>query len=174
MKNALLVVDMQNGFISENTEMLPLKIREFIKSHTFDFILFFKFLNKENSNWVKLLNWRGMFSLDETEIVKELKEFSNTDNTFEKEATFSVFSSKEFLYFLGQNKIEKLFICGLDTHACVLMSVMEAFEKGFNVKVIEDLCIASHGGEYHDMAIKILKSNLGKDAIIKSEYFNNK
>lgn len=169
MKNALLIVDVQNGFISENTKTLPVKIREFIKSHTFDFVLFFKFLNKENSNWVKLLNWWGMLTPEETEVAKELKELSREDNTFEKEAAFSVFSSKEFRVFLEQNKIEKLFICGLDTHACIFMSVMEAFEKGLDVKIIEDLCVASHGNEYHNMAIKMLQSNLGKSVVIKSE-----
>lgn len=169
MKNALLIIDVQNGFISENTETLPIKIRAFIKSHNFDFILFFKFLNKENSNWVKILNWRGMFTQDEIEIAKELKEFSKGNNTFEKEAAFSIFSSNEFLSFLEQNKIEKLFMCGLDTHACIFMSAMDAFEKGFDVKVIEDLCDASHGVEYHDIAIKMLKSNLGKNVVIKSE-----
>lgn len=170
MKSALLVIDVQEALLNEAVDSIPTKIAKFIESNEnkFDFILFFKFVNDKKSNWVKLLNWEGMLKVSETEIAPELKRFLKKDNVFSKKAAFSIFRVNKFLRFVKENQLSKLFICGLDTHACVYVSTMEAFERGFEVKVIEDLCAASHGLSYHQNAIDALRRNLGKSIIISS------
>ena len=46
MKNCLVIVDLQNGFINENTAHLPHKIAEFISSHDcFDSIVATRYCN---------------------------------------------------------------------------------------------------------------------------------
>lgn len=171
MKNALLVIDVQEPFLNEATGHIPIKIAGFIENDgdKFDFILFFKFVNDKKSNWVKLLNWEGMLKTSETKIAPELKRFLKKDNVFIKKAAFSIFRVNKFLRFVKDNKISKFFICGLDTHACVYVSAMEAFARGFEVEVIEDLCAASHGISYHQNAIDALSRNLGKSIIISSK-----
>ncbi len=169
MKNALVVVDVQTAFMNEHTDHLPKKISAFIQKHHFDFILFVKFVNDENSNWVKLLNWRKMINMNETKFVEEFGEFTNKDNVFVKEAKFSAFRVKAFEKFLEEHKISDLYICGLDTDACVYTTTMEAFERGFNIKVISDLCADHHGKRHHEMAIELLTRNLSKKVVINSE-----
>ncbi len=169
MKSALLVIDVQEAFLNRETRDVPKKIGKFIESQNFDFVLFFKFLNEKDSNWTRVLKWERMLRLDEAEIAPELRRFAKKDNVFIKRTAFSVFDIKNFHSFLKKKRISSLFICGLDTHACVLVSTMDAFAKGFDVKVIEDLCAASHGKKYHEMAIEILKSNLTKSTVIESK-----
>ncbi len=169
MGNALLVIDVQEAFINEATKNIPKRIKKFIESHNFDFVYFFKFLNKKDSNWAKVLGWNEMLDLSEADIVPELKGFLKRDSVFVKQASFSVFSVNKFSSILKKNKINKLFICGFDSDACVLISAMDAFAMGYEVRVIEDLCAASHGKKYHEMAIEILKSNLSKNTVIKSK-----
>ena len=167
MKNALLLVDVQNFFINKFTKDVPKKITDFLSNHKFDFILFFRFINSENSNFVKYLKWKKMFESPDIDIVPELKKFVTKDNVFTK-LTFSVFKSEKFLNFLKENEIRKLYICGFDTDGCVLPTAIEAFDLGFDVKVLKDLCASHHGKQYHQNAIEILKRN-AKALIINSK-----
>lgn len=171
MKNALLIIDVQASFLNEVTNEVSTRIARFIENNQdkFDFILFFKFINDRNSNWVKILNWEGMIKPEETKIALELRKFLKKDNVFIKMAAFSIFRVERFKKFVKDWNISKFYICGLDTHACIYVSTMEAFERGFNVKVIEDLCAASHGTSYHQNAIDALRRNLGKGIIINSK-----
>lgn len=119
-----------------------------------------------NSPWDKN-GWKKMMKDEETKIVAVLQKYSNRQNTFSKTA-FSVFASDEFKKFIKEKNITDLYICGLDTHACIYATTLEAYAKGYNVHVIEDLCAASHGKKYHDQAIEMLKKNLGPNVITRS------
>ena len=167
---ALFIIDVQKGFLNKLTKDLPIKIAHFLeeKKEVFDYIFFFKFINKQNSNWTNLLNWYGMFNPPDTDIAKELKKYTTNDNVFSKRACFSAFKGENFINSIKNKNISQIYICGLDTHACIFCTTMEAFEMGYNIKVIEDLCSSSHGKKYHKEAIGILKSNLGKSIIIDS------
>jgi nicotinamidase-related amidase len=169
MKNALLVIDVQQFFINDSTKFLPIKIAEYLQKNTFDFVYFFKFANSENSNWVKVLKWNKMINSNEQEVADELRPFLKSDNVFIKKSNFSVFAVKEFTDVLERNEVKELFICGMDSDVCVYVSALEAFARGFSVKVLEDLCAASHGEQYHKSAIKMLRRNLGKSTVINSE-----
>ena len=126
-RTALIILDLQNCFITDKTKSLPQKIRDHIESQKYDFIIFSKFINSESSNFVKRLNWNKCKISPETDIVSELSEISAKNHIFEKN-TYSIFKSKEFVDFLSQNKISKLGFCGLDLDACVLAS---AFQVSF-------------------------------------------
>jgi len=56
MKNSLIVIDVQNYFVNEHTKSIPEKIAQFIDKNKFNFVLFTKFINREGSNYFKLLN----------------------------------------------------------------------------------------------------------------------
>jgi nicotinamidase-related amidase len=158
MKNALLIIDVQKFFINNFTRNVPEKIADFIKSHKFDFILFLKFINSKRSNFVKFLNWRKMFNSPDIDVAPELERFITKNNVFIK-STFSAFKSMKFLRFLKKKEIKRLYVCGFDTDGCIFSTAIEAFDLGFNVKVLQDLCASHHGKEYHKNAIKILKRN---------------
>jgi len=158
-KSALVVVDVQNYFINNNTKNLPHRIAKYIQENRnkFDYIIFTKFVNKKSSNFFKLLNWKTCSKPCDTDIHPAISELSNM--TFEKSG-FSIFSSKELKRFLESNKIRKLIICGTDTECCVYATAMEAFDRGFDVKVIEKLCGSSHGKANHRIGVKLFKENL--------------
>ena len=163
MKTALVVVDVQNYFINEHTADIAKKIKRFISEHgqDFDFILFTKFVNKEDSSHVKLLNWRKCFSSPDTDISPELSKFVDDNNVFVKSG-YSEFKSEEFCNFLKTNNIEKLFLCGIDTDACILATAFDAFDLGYEVEVLEDLCGSHSGKDFHDYAMRIMKKSILK------------
>lgn len=164
MKTALVVIDVQNYFVNKHTTNIAKKISDFISEHgrDFDFILFTKFVNKEDSSHVKLLNWRKCFSSPDTDISPELSKFVNKNNVFVK-SSYSEFKSKEFCNFLKMNNIKKIFLCGIDTDGCVLATAFDAFHLGYEVKILEDLCGSHYGKDFHDSAMRIMRKNILKE-----------
>lgn len=158
MKKALLVIDVQNYFINEHTKYIPSKIASFIERGRFEFVLFFRFVNSDSSNFVRDLKWKQMFASPDIDIVQELQKFTIDTNVFSK-TSFSALQSQEVASYLDTNKITSLFICGFDTDGCVLATAMDAFDKGYKVRVLQDLCGSHHGVQYHQNAIEIIKRN---------------
>jgi len=158
-KSALVVIDVQKYFITKHTKNLPRKIADYIEENRkkFDYILFTKFVNKKNSNFFKLLSWKACTKAPDTNIHPDIAGLP--DMTFDKSG-FSAFSSKKFERFLKSNKIRRLFICGTDTECCIYATAMDAFDRGFDIRVIEDLCGSSHGKAAHKIGVELLKKNL--------------
>ncbi|MFN7160762.1 MAG: isochorismatase family cysteine hydrolase [Candidatus Gracilibacteria bacterium] len=134
----LLIIDLQKGFIKEESKDIPKKIRSYIQKEKYDFILFSKFINKQNTNFVKLLHWKKCFAEPEIDIVPELSEYAKSDTVFEKN-TYSIFKSEKFLEFLKEKNITKMDICGLESDGCVLASAYEGFDLGYEMIVLREL-----------------------------------
>lgn len=154
-KKALIIIDVQNYFINELTKSIPKKIADHISKHDYDFIVFTKFINKKGSNFFKLLNWTKMLSGNETKVHNSLIKFSDKKNVFAK-TSYSIFKARGFKEYLEKNKINSLYLCGIDTEACVLASAFEGFDLGFDVKIIKKLCSSHSGKILHNSALKII------------------
>lgn len=59
MSSLLLVIDLKNAFINEHTEKLPDRIKVIIDNNKYAYVAFTRFINFEDSIFVKKLNWRG-------------------------------------------------------------------------------------------------------------------
>jgi len=158
-RTALIVMDLQNCFITDKTKSLPQKIKKHIETQKYDFIIFSRFTNLESSNFVKKLRWNKCKTSSETDIAPELSEIALENHIFEK-STYSIFKSKQFVDFLSQNKISKLYFCGLDLDACLLASVFEAFDLGFDFEILYDLSGSSAKIDIDNSAKQIIKRNL--------------
>ena len=160
MKSLLLVIDLQNAFINQNTEKLPSKIEETIASNQYDVVAFTRFVNYEESLYVKKLNWRGCLSDEDKKIVIN----TNGYQIFDKSIYSSV--TKEFIEYIHKNQITKIYLCGINTDCCVLKTALDLFELGFDIYVLENLCGSTCGIERHNQAIDILKRNIGEKYVI--------
>lgn len=160
-KTLLLVVDIQQAFINKYTERISDLIEKHIISNRYDKIVLGKFINNPNSKFVKDLNYLGCIDEKDIKIVLEdYKKFPIIERT-----TYSVYNNK-LEKLLKDNNIDTVYLCGLDTDACILKTAVDLFENNYNVKVIENLCASSAGIEYHNYGIKLLKRFIGKNNII--------
>lgn len=155
-KKTLIIIDVQNYFVNELTKSIPEKIAKHIDKADYDFIVFTRFINKKGSNFFKLLNWKKMLSGDETEIHNSLIKFCDKKNVFTKNS-YSIFKARGLSEYLKNNRIESLYLCGIDTEACVLASAFECFDLGFDVKIIKELCFSHSGKSLHNSALKIIE-----------------
>lgn len=162
MKQALLVVDVQNYFINKNTQHVPGNIKKLIEENRWPVIVFSRFINSPDSQFVKQLEFSGCMRPPYSEIVDDLKPWVKKDNIFSK-CSFSVFTNPDFKRYLKENKINELVICGLDTDYCVLADAFNAFDQGYKVSVVAD-CSGSFisGNTGHLAALDIIRKSLGK------------
>jgi nicotinamidase-related amidase len=98
-KTAIVVIDLQNAFVNDNDKALVQKIRKHLENHKYDFVIFSKFVNKPDSNFVKKLGWSRCKDSPETDLAINPSEISKNAKVFEKH-TYSIFKSKEFRNFL--------------------------------------------------------------------------
>ena len=158
-RTALIVIDMQRAFITSKAKHLPQKIKAHIERSNYDSIIFSKFINAENSNFARKLDWHKCRKSPDIDIAPELSEIANRNHIFEKH-TYSIFKAKGFVDFLRKNKISKLCLCGLDLDACILASAFEAFDLGFDCEVLFGLVGSSANADIHKSAERVIRKNL--------------
>jgi len=163
MKKALIIIDLQKGFINKLTSKLPNKIKEYFQSHSsdFDLILFTQYKNHQDSPLAKTLDYHEFSTPEEYDIVDELKEFITSHNLFTKD-TYSSFVDEKLHNTLKENNIEEVYLMGIMTENCVLTFARDAVDRGFFVTVLKDYCGTITNLEKHNAALKIISDNIGK------------
>ena len=140
-----MVIDVQSYFLERSPKDLPRKIADYIKSSKYDFIAFTRFKNLPGSNWEKSLGWVSCRNDTDLILPEEFSGLATLDNTFEKH-TYSALKHPEGIFKQLQKKnIKEIDLCGIDTEACVLATAYDAFDHGFKVRVLLDLCYSRTG-----------------------------
>ncbi len=158
--NLLLVIDLQKAFINENTIDVVERIDKLIKDNKYDNIIFTRFINTDNSIWVKKLKYEECISNESKRIVLD----TNNNLVIDKNI-YSAFS-EQLKKYISDNKIDNIYLCGIDTECCILKTAFDLFENGYNVYVLKDYCACTHGEVRHNNAIEILKRNIGEEYVI--------
>ena len=160
MRN-IIIVDMQKGFINENTEHLIEKINNYLKANKFDNVFYTRYLNYEDSMFVKYLNWKEMFDEDNQKIVVDVLPNSTIFNKYGYGLT------TEMINEIKKRNIDEIEVCGVNTDACVLAIMFNLFDNNINPIVNESLCGSSIGNDYHLSALKVISGSFCKGIKIK-------
>ncbi|MBQ8209284.1 MAG: cysteine hydrolase [Clostridia bacterium] len=165
MKKFLLVIDIQRGFINENTACVKEKIDSLIRSKAFDCVIASVYRNYRGSPISSFMGWREMMTDEEQELVGEA---ANADYFINK-TTYSAYCD-ELAEILktenGGTMPDCVYIAGVDTECCVLMTAAELFEKGIRPVVLTDYCGSTGGNDSHNAGILSLESIIGKSNLI--------
>ena len=164
-QTALLIVDMQAGFLNPSLTPFMEKVQNYIDNvgHRYDKILATKFINPKPSKWRELLDWeRCGENTQDTDIKIRLPK--NTQ-IIEKPSYGLIHVKNAFDIFKDQQIVD---ILGVDTDACVLSCAMDLFDMNIKVQVLSDLCCSTQGERYHYIALEILRRNLGQEQIRSS------
>lgn len=166
MKKALVVIDVQKGFINKETEMLPNKIVEYTKRNNFDYILGTAYINSEETACYKFEGWKScMEGTEEAELVPEIKEI--VQKVFKK-GKYSCWND-EFKEFIKSNGIDELYFAGISTACCVLHSVFDAYNDLQSCYVVKDLCGSTRGESTQKAAVQILRECITEQRVISSK-----
>jgi len=162
MKKALIIIDVQKGFINKRTLKTAIRIKNFIKKHRddYDLLIFTKYFNHQGSNFVKNLKWLGFMKAEQTDFADQIKEFVNNKNVFLKD-TYGCFVDSKLYNLLKKHKIAQVELAGFDTENCVLTFARDAFDRGMSVVVLKNLSASHSMPQLHKAALEIIKHNIG-------------
>lgn len=78
-----------------------------------------------------------------------------------EKSSYSLFENKKFHSDLRSRNISKICLCGLLADKCVLANAFAAFDKGFEVSVLED-CVAARDESLLSSALSIIGKSCGE------------
>lgn len=161
MKKALLILDLQTAFINEDTNHLLEPIEKHVIETYYDDIIVGKFINSIDSIFVKRLGDKKCLNKEDSKLElylsKPYEVMTRTCYTMYTEALETYFK---------EHKIKYIYLCGVDTDRSIYKTALDLLERGYYVYVIKDLCGSSAGTTYHNMAIHLLKRQIGDDYVI--------
>lgn len=159
---ALLVIDVQNGFINPNSCHIPDRIEQLIEETSYDHRIFTKFVNHPGSQYERLLRWKRLQSESETAIVDQLAKYS----TITIEKRYYTCLTESFRSYVRKHKITTFHIVGIDTDICVLKSAVDLFENEMTPIIFSECCMSHAGDEIHKAALSILPRFIGRDQVV--------
>lgn len=162
MNKALIVVDVQKFFLTNETRSIVEKIRDYLSKHSSDYqnVYFTVFKNNPSAPLWQLSEWKDCTVSPDTDICDEIKQFTNTNNLFYKNI-FSAAKVPEIREGLRQNKISEVDLCGFDTDCCVLATAYDLFDQRIKPVVLENLTWSTSKEKLHAPALKMLLRNIG-------------
>lgn len=161
MNDCLVIIDVQKGFLTKDTDFIPGKVGKLLESRTFDHIVSTRFMNTKDSPHYIFTNWDKLMDFESQKLDDYIASVS--EKVFDKSIN-SCFS-EEFLLYLKEKNISKLYFLGIDTDCCVLKSAFDCFDRKIPFEVIIDCCASTGGKKIHEAAYEIMRRNLG-DTII--------
>ena len=162
MKNFLLVIDAQEGFmvpgVTDREESL---INELLKSNCFDCVISSVYRNLPDSNIIRLMGWDKLLTQQEQKVTNVVA--AHTHHYIYK-TTYSAYSD-ELVCLLKQENggdlPECVYIVGFDLDCCVLMTAAQLFENGIRPIVLTKYCGASGDEEARAAGTRTLQSLIG-------------
>jgi isochorismate hydrolase len=74
---------------------------------------------------------------------------------------YSAFFGTELDAELSTLRPEVVVVAGVNTHACVRMTAIDAYQRDYDVIVAGD-CVASSDPEHHDVTLRYLEGNIAR------------
>ncbi|GAB4105916.1 cysteine hydrolase [Micromonospora taraxaci] len=164
---ALIVIDMQNGFINDRSRGVIPKVIELVDrwEGTGRPVVFTRYHNYPGSPFERLIHWSSVQHPPETEIVPELAQHAGRARAVIDKKIYSYFSS-EGAALTDQEGWTDLVFCGVATESCVLKSTVDAFERDLTPWLVTDAS-ASHGGQAaHDAGLLVARRFIGAGQLI--------
>lgn len=163
MSNALIVVDVQEGFINQYTEHIPERVVRLIGQGDFDPILFTRFINTESGPYRRFMDWHDCAEEPEINLAPELLPHAADDHTFEKDGYAGM--PENLARYLDNQNIQRATIVGIDTDMCVLKVAMDIFDLNIEPIVLVDCCASTSGLQSHLAGLAVLARNIGADQL---------
>lgn len=158
---ALLVVDMQNGFVNHNSEHIVPNIRRLLERGGWAAVVFTRFINRPESPYVRWIGWSRFMASPETDIIEPLRPFARQVVDKHGYTAFVPAVAK----ILEKGNIKRVVVCGVATDGCVLKTAVDAFERDIEPVVVADACASHAGPAIHDAALLLIPRFIGRKQV---------
>lgn len=127
-----------------------------------DRCIFTKFINSEHTVFSNCLKWNRMQTHEEQGIVIPIEE---NDVIIEKQQYSAVTDKLKEMLIAGA--CDTIYLCGLETDACVLSTAFDLFDFGIVPTILIDCCASARGESYHMAAKKIMERSFGTHNVVE-------
>lgn len=163
MKRALLIVDVQEGFVRDAHagSAFAQEIVRRATSGDYDWVVATAFINPEGSLFRTQTDWHDMGPDDpDRQMVQIVQDAA--DDVLDKPA-----------YGLTADMVKRfdgyaVDVCGIETDQCVLAACSALFDAGVRCRVIKDLC-ASTRPNGHSIGLTLLGQLLGAPSVVTAD-----
>jgi nicotinamidase-related amidase len=156
---ALIVVDLQRGFVNEHTRHIIEPIERFQAG--FAHVIATRFYRRTDSVIHRLLSIEGFErGSPDTELA-----FTPKPGTEIIEKCSYSCVTPELAEQLRGWGVDEAYVCGVDTDQCVLMIAADLLQNDIVPVVCEDLTASAAGSEYHERGLFLLRRLIGKEQV---------
>ncbi len=168
-KPVLVVVDVQNGFITDHSEPVVSVIVDLVRrwQTAHGDVVFSRYLNYPGSPFERLLGWTKMADGPETELVAELAPYVGPHTPIIDKYIYSLFTP-EGTQLVNERGWTDLYLCGIDTDVCVLKTAVDAFERDLTPWILKDACASHAGPQAHNAGLLVAGRSIGVNQIIQT------
>lgn len=168
----LLVVDVQNGFVTADSAPVVPVIAE-LAARWLDAggpAIFTRYFNYPGSPYERLVHWYSLHESPETDLTGEVADLA--EHPMAAVADKSVYSAltDEVRQMLAGGGCTDVLVCGIATDGCVLKTVLDLFEAGLVPWVITDACASNASrvdpAEVHRSALMLMGRLVGAGQLI--------
>ena len=163
---ALVVVDVQNGFVSAHSRHVVPAIARLVADWTGP-VVFTRYHNYPGSPFERLHGWTAMGAPPETDIVPALAAAAATADVVDKRI-YSLFTD-EGRHLVADRGWTDLVFCGIATESCVLKSAADAFELGYTPWLVTDACASDFSPDAHAAGLLCAQQFIGPGQLVTSE-----
>jgi nicotinamidase-related amidase len=167
----LLIVDVQNGFITADTEHVVAAIAQLAGKWQIEGgrVVFTRYFNYSGSEFERLINWRKLYEAPDTDLAEELKPYSEVHEAavVDKQG-YSALTDK-FLRQVHRHGWTDIVVCGIDTELCVLTTVFDAFDVGLTPWVVTDLSASTGGAPAHEAGLLVMARGIGEHHLVTAD-----
>ena len=171
MANAVLVVDMLDGFLTEGRNLycgdearkiIP-NVRRLIEEEQGkgSKVFFICDTHDPDDLEFKMFPVHCVRGTEEAEIIPELQ---NYEGEVVRKRRYSAFFETDLEQRLKEFAPDKIIICGVCTDICVMHTTSDARNRDYTVEIPVD-CVASFSDENHANALKHMKEILGAQLV---------
>jgi nicotinamidase-related amidase len=168
--SVLVLIDVQNGFVSPHSAHVVPRIAEFTRQWAAagrPYVMS-RFINYPDSLFEQLIRWSAMMpGTPETEIVDELADLVPGAAAILDKPTYSFFND-EGAQLVARRGWTHIVVVGLDTESCVLKTAVDAFELGLVPWVVTDLVYSHAGKVEHEAGLLVTGRFIGRRQLARS------
>jgi Amidases related to nicotinamidase len=166
MVSCLLLIDVQNGFVSDKTKHILPRMRRLIKEGNFDHVVATRFVNQKDGPYVRFMGWEKLMSEEETKLIDFV------DKSAEKVFKKSIYSAVNagLLKFAKDNSIDTFYLAGIDTDCCILKTAVDMFEKNMDFKVLLNYSASNGGRKSFNASVTVMNRLVGGDRLISGKF----
>lgn len=164
----LVVVDVQNGFIREESHHVVPIIANLVDrwQAVGGDVVFTRYINYPGSPFERLIKWTEVQDSPQIDIAPELLPYTKRAVAVIDKTMYSLFADDKGRALVSERGWKDIYVCGIATESCVLKTAVDAFELDLTPWLLEDASASHAGNAVHEAGVLVTQRFIGKGQII--------